>query len=89
MRSKRRLGGLSCRAERLPAHTHVHPNSSQKIAWPVYDSVVRLSCSNHKLCSDGDVFYFNAEELPIGIESQLPSSSAKRDKVSFSVKSLI
>ena len=28
MRSKRRLGGFSCRAERLPTHTHAHPNSA-------------------------------------------------------------
>ncbi|XP_062500812.1 BTB/POZ domain-containing protein KCTD9-like [Corticium candelabrum] len=38
---------------------------------------------------DGDVLYFDAEELPIGIESQLASSSAKRDEASFSGKSLI
>ena len=34
MRSKRRLGGFSCRAERLPAHTHAHPNSAQKKNQP-------------------------------------------------------
>ena len=67
----------------------VHVLCSNRAWHTVHDSVVTLSCSNRELCSDGDVLYFDAEELPIGIESQLASSSAKRDEASFSGKSLI